>query len=188
MKTLEVRRHSLRKDGGGSQLSQAGVDLARRLGASMGPFARVVTSVVPRARETAIAMGFAVDQEIVTMASDEAMYAEFEASRWWDAAQPFTALSGLVAAKGATWLYAQGVVSLWRDILMPLPDGAAALLIAHSGDIETALVACFPDADHAAWGGLFNPCDGARLAFDGDPPRFSGVEILRESDPLAPRP
>ena len=76
MRTLEVRRHSIRKDGGGSQLSQAGVDLARSLGATMGPFARVATSVVPRARETAIAMGFAVDYEIVTLISEEAMAAE----------------------------------------------------------------------------------------------------------------
>src|SRR5206468_2537395 len=76
MRTLEIRRHSFRKQGAGSQLSQEGVDYARRLGASIGPFARVVTSVVPRARETAIAMGFAVDEEIVTLASDEDMYAE----------------------------------------------------------------------------------------------------------------
>jgi predicted GNAT family acetyltransferase len=41
MKTLEVRRHSFRKQGGGSQLSQAGVEYARQLGASMGPFAYV---------------------------------------------------------------------------------------------------------------------------------------------------
>jgi len=40
MRTLEIRRHSLRKDGGGSQLSQEGVVYARKLGASMGPFAR----------------------------------------------------------------------------------------------------------------------------------------------------
>jgi|ERR1019366_8743959 broad specificity phosphatase PhoE len=106
MRTLEIRRHSLRKEGGGSQLSQAGVDDARRLGDGMGPFARVVTSVVPRARETAIAMGFAVDQEIVSMASTEAMYAEFEASRWWDGPEPFVALAEVVAARGATWLYA----------------------------------------------------------------------------------
>jgi len=60
MKTLEVRRHSRRKHSGGSQLSQVGVDYARQLGATMGPFAYVATSVSPRTRETAIAMGFAV--------------------------------------------------------------------------------------------------------------------------------
>ena len=66
MKTLEVRRHSARKLSGGSHLSQEGVDYARKLGATLGPYAQVVTSVVPRARETAIAMGFAVDYEGVT--------------------------------------------------------------------------------------------------------------------------
>jgi broad specificity phosphatase PhoE len=182
MKTLEIRRHSLRKDGGGSQLSQEGVAYARKLGATMGPFARVVTSVVPRARETAIAMGFAVDHEIVSMATDEAIFAELETSRWPDAAQPFTALAELVAARGATWLYAQSLLAHWRDVLMPLADGAAALMICHSGDIETALVACFPDADHAAWGGPFAPCEGARLVFAGDPPRFTGVTLLREAE------
>lgn len=66
MVTLEVRRHSHRKAAaGGSQLSQAGVDLARSLGPTMGPFATVLTSVVPRARETTIAMGFSVDHELV---------------------------------------------------------------------------------------------------------------------------
>ncbi|MEZ4680951.1 MAG: hypothetical protein R2932_42745 [Caldilineaceae bacterium] len=47
MKIFEVRRHAMRKSGGGSQLSQAGVDYARTLGATLGPFAGVVTSVVP---------------------------------------------------------------------------------------------------------------------------------------------
>ena len=179
MKTLEIRRHSFRKQGAGSQLSQEGVDYARRLGASMGPFACVVTSVVPRARETAIAMGFAVDQEIVTLASDEELYAEAEASRWWESSQPWAALAEVIAAGGPTWRYGHALVALWRDILTPLPDGAAALVIAHSGDLEMALVACFPTADHAAWGGLFGPCEGARLVFDGEPARFTNVEFLR---------
>jgi broad specificity phosphatase PhoE len=182
MKTLEVRRHSFRKEGAGSQLSQEGVDYARRLGALMGPFARVVTSVVPRARETAIAMGFAVDQEIVTLASDEGLYAEAEASRWWEAPQPFVALAKVVAAVGATWRYGHTLLALWRDTLTALPDGAAVLAIVHSGDLEIALVACFPNADHAAWGGLFAPCEGARLVFEGEPARFTRVEILRAAN------
>ncbi len=179
MKTLEVRRHSLRKQGGGSQLSQAGVEYARQLGASMGPFAYVATSVSPRARETAIAMGFAVDQEIVTLASDEAMYAEMEASGWWRAPQPLVALAAVTAAKGATWRYGSALIALWRDLLTPLLDGAAALVIAHSGEIETALVTCFPHADHAAWGGPFGYCEGVRLIFAGDPAWFTAAEILR---------
>lgn len=179
MKLLEIRRHSFRKQGGGSQLSQTGVDYARQLGTSMGPFARVVTSVVPRARETAIAMGFAVDHEIVTLASDEAMYAELELNRWWEAPHPFAVLAEVIAAKGPTWQYACALIALWRDLLTPLPEGAAALMIAHSGELEIALVACFPMADHVTWGGPFGPCEGARLVFGGNPARFTTVEMLR---------
>lgn len=186
MRTLEVRRHSMRKDGGGSQLSQAGVDYARRLGASLGPFARVVTSVVPRARETAIAMGFAVDYELVTLAADQGVYEEMEAARWWQAPQPFAALAAILAAGGATWRYAHALAALWRDLLTGLPDGAAALAIGHSGELEVALVACLLHADHAAWGPVFGPCEGARLVFDGDPARFTALELLRGAPQQAP--
>jgi hypothetical protein len=51
-------------------------------------------------------------------------------------------------------------------------------------------VACLPLADHASWGLPFGPCEGARLSFVGDPPRFVDVEILRvveasENDAIA---
>ena len=119
---------------------------------------------------------------IVTLASDEGVYAEMEASRWWVSSQPLAALARVMAVKGATWRYAHALVALWRDILTPLPDGAAALVIAHSGELEIALVACFPEADHSAWGAPFAPCEGARLMFDGDPARFTKVELLRSID------
>ena len=65
MRWLEVRRHSLTEKGAargrGSQLSAEGVALARLVGAVLGPFASVVTSASPRAIETAVAMGLAVD-------------------------------------------------------------------------------------------------------------------------------
>jgi hypothetical protein len=65
MRWLEVRRHSITKKSGArgprSQLFQEGVDLARLVGRSLGSFAFVVTSASPRAIETALAMGYAVD-------------------------------------------------------------------------------------------------------------------------------
>jgi len=180
MKTLEVRRHSLRKNGGGSQLSQAGVDYARALGATLGPFACVVTSVVPRARETAIAMGFAVDYEIVTAPEDEEIYAELAGARWWEMPHPFVAAAAIVATHGATWRYAHGLLARWRDLITPLPEETNALLIGHSGELELALVAAFPHADHAQWGGPFAHCEGASLTFAGDPAHFCAVELLRQ--------
>ena len=182
MRSLEVRRHSLRKDAGGSQLSQAGIDLARRLGASMGPFARVATSVMPRARETAIAMGFSVDYEIVTLASDDAMAAEFEDNQWWLKPLPFVALAEVVNAGGAAFRYASSIAGLWRDLLNNLADGEAGVVIGHSGQIEAALIACFPNADYASWGAPFGHCEGARLTYGREPARLTGIEFLRAAD------
>lgn len=179
MKTLEIRRHSLRKAGGGSQLSQQGVDYARKLGASMGPFTQVVTTVVPRARETAIAMGFAVDHELVTYIPEQAIFDEMQRSRWWRASQPFPALAALMEEKGATWRFGHSLAALWRDLLTPLPDGASALMIGHSGELEISLIACFPKADFANWGPPFGECEGARLTFEGEPEHFTTVEFLR---------
>ena len=65
MRWLEVRRHSLTKKGAargaGSHLSVAGVEVARRVGTSIERVRYVITSDAPRAQETAIAMGFAID-------------------------------------------------------------------------------------------------------------------------------
>jgi broad specificity phosphatase PhoE len=178
MKTLEIRRHSMRKGGGGSQLSQDGVDLARRLGSSLGPFAVVATSVVPRARETAVAMGFAVDHELVTMSNDPAVYAEAGQHPWWLAEQPFKTLTEMVNGGGAYGRYAHALAAVWRDMMTSLPDGNAALVIGHSGELESGLAACLPSLD---WGGRksgFGPCEGARLVFGGEPERFTGAAFL----------
>jgi broad specificity phosphatase PhoE len=66
MRRIEVRRHSIteKSRGSGSHLSQEGVALARRVGSSLGSFASVVTSASPRAIETALAMGYAVDDNV----------------------------------------------------------------------------------------------------------------------------
>ncbi len=118
MRTLEVRRHSLRKAGtGGSQLSQAGVELARAIGAEIGPFQWVATSTYPRARETAIAMGFAVDQDLVPLLTDEDAIAEYEASRWLEDPYPLAAMGRLVRAHGPCWRYGSAVIGLWRDVI-----------------------------------------------------------------------
>ena len=46
----------------GQHLSQDGVSLAQHVGQDLNPFDLVVASELPRAIETAIAMGFAVDR------------------------------------------------------------------------------------------------------------------------------
>jgi broad specificity phosphatase PhoE len=175
---LEVRRHSHRKTGGGSELSQAGVDLARRCGVRLGPFTTVTTSVSPRARETAVAMGFAVDHEVVTLVQDPDLYEE-HGSQWYTEPQPYAALARLLDARGPHWRYASSLAGLWRDLLTPLGRHDSVLFVGHSGDLEAALVATFPAADHASWGGLLGPCEGATLTFGGAPGRFTDLALVR---------
>lgn len=178
MPTLEIRRHSIRKTDGGSQLSQEGVDLARKLGVESQSYDRVVTSVLPRARETAIAMGFAVDYELMTLAGSE-VYTELQDIDWGDPNNPFPRIAALILDGGEYGTFANGMAGLWRDILTPLQSEQRALFIGHSGEIEAALVACFPNEDHSAWGAAFGPLEGARIDFNGEPAHYRNVELLR---------
>ena len=180
MPTLEVRRHSIRKTDGGSQLSQSGVTLARSIGGALGPFDLVVTSVSPRARETAVAMGFAVDYEMVTLRTgNDPAYDDMGAFDWDSVPTPFVGAAELMSSRESYRLYAHSLASLWRDMLTPLGRDESALFIGHSGELEAALVACFPEAAHETWGGMFSPMEGAKITFSGEPARFSSLEINR---------
>jgi broad specificity phosphatase PhoE len=171
MRYLEVRRHTMRVKPG-QHLSQEGVALARRVGEGMGLFARVVTSTVPRAFETAIAMGFAVDEQIEALAT---MSDEVDQEMPWPAGFADYARAAAQGKHAAHFAHKQA--ALWRELVQPIPVGAAALIISHGGIVELGAVGCMPEADHAAWGPYCDFCEGVRLGFEGD--RFVSIEILR---------
>ena len=100
MKTLEIRRHSIRSPLG-DHLNQTGVTLARLVGQNIGPFDRVVTSTLPRAFETAIAMGFAVDEQNELMST---FGSAVESEAPWP--QPFTNYAEIIKQEGAAARYA----------------------------------------------------------------------------------
>lgn len=171
MRILELRRHTMRAKPG-QHLTQAGVTLARRVGDGIGPFDRVITSTVPRAFETALAMGFAVDEELAALAQmGDAVDAEIR----WPA--PFSEIAAAMRRGGAAAKFGHRLARLLVEIVAALPESGAALVISHGGIVEAAAVACLPDADHAAWGDALGYCEGARLVFDGE--RFVRGEILR---------
>jgi len=173
MKTIEIRRHSIRSKPG-DHLNQQGVTLARLIGQNLGPFDRVVTSSLPRAFETAIAMGFAVDEQIELMSS---YGREVEREAPWP-----LSCAGYAAAMrkgGAAERYANQLAAVYSKLVDYLADGRAALVINHGGVAEMGAVACLPDADHFAWGSHFECCEGVRLFYkDG---KFIHAEILRVS-------
>ncbi len=171
MRSVEMRRHTMRVKPG-RHLSQAGVDLARRTGNQMGPFDRVITSTVARAYETAIAMGFAVDQEDDRLRSFGVIV---DAEIAWDAG--FAAWSQAVNGGGAAAHFAHRQAALLGELAASLPEEGRALVITHGGFIEAAAVASLPQADHAAWGAVCDYCEGAVFRFEGD--QVIAVDVVR---------
>lgn len=173
MKTIEIRRHSIRSKPG-QHLSQQGVTLARLVGQSLGPFDRVVTSTLPRAFETAIAMGFAVDEQSELM-SNYSDVVELEAP--WP--QSPARYAEIIRKGGATSRYASQLANFYYQLADYLADGRAALVINHGGIVEMSAVACLPHAAHALWGPHFDCCEGVRLFWEEG--KFLEAEILRVS-------
>jgi broad specificity phosphatase PhoE len=171
MKTIEIRRHSIRSIPG-DHLNQEGVSLARRVGEGLGPFDRVVTSTLPRAFETAIAMGFAVREQAALMST---YGADVEREVPWP--QPFANYVRAVRRGGAAHWYASQLAEYYADLAVRLTEGGAALVINHGGIVELGVTATFPGADYASWGDAVSYCEGARLVWDDG--KFVHAELLR---------
>jgi broad specificity phosphatase PhoE len=163
-------------------LSAQGVALARAVGAELGPIAYVVTSAAPRAIETAIAMGVAVD-DTVDLPSGY-VPGEVGFHEQWTWAKPWVRYAELLARGGGLATVAEAHRAAWIRAVASVAEGAAALMVSHGGAIEPTLVACLPSADHQHWGPLLGHCDGARLGFaDG-----SIVDLRFRRVPTMPAP
>lgn len=171
MKTIEIRRHSIRSNPG-VHLNQQGIILARSVGQNLGPFDRVVTSTLPRALETAIAMGFAVDEqnELMSTTGDGV---EREAP--WPLS--CAGYAEVVRAGKAAAKYANQLKDLYAKLANFLAEGRAALVVNHGGVVELGAVACLPNADHFSWGSHFEYCEGIRLFWEEG--KFVEGEVLR---------
>lgn len=176
MRYIELRRHTLR-DSDNPHISQAGLDLARRVGKGLGPFARVVTSPAPRCIETAIAMGFAPDEiyEPVQEKMKKKLVRRVEELLPFDVA--FTKRAKIMVAQKSTRKYARALVAQWKALAGRIAEGQCALVITHGGYIEDSAIACLPNAVHRKWGKNFAQCEGIRLAFVKD--EFFSGELLR---------
>ncbi|HLO31583.1 MAG TPA: phosphoglycerate mutase family protein [Anaerolineales bacterium] len=173
MKTIEVRRHSIRSKPG-VHLNQAGVTLARLAGENLGPFDRVVTSTLPRAFETAIAMGFAVDEQVELMST----YGDaIEREMPWP--QSFAAYARAFRSGSVIGRYAKRLTEYYAELADYLAEGRSALVINHGGVLELGVVASLPDAEYTAWGEAVDYCEGARLYWEAG--KCVKAEVLRVS-------
>jgi len=183
MQTLEIRRHSLTKKGEGrgkgSHLSPAGVALARAIGQQLAPFDRVFTSTVPRTLETAIALGFAVDEQLEALGDiSPEVLAEIGHHDRWSWPEPFVKFAELVKQGGPTAQLGQRQRQVWADALASAPKTGRVLIISHGRVIEAGLVAALPHGDFSAWGQPFSHCEGIRLSYANG--EFSDLKFLRQ--------
>ena len=174
MRTLEVRRHTMRRKPG-QHLSQDGIDLARLVGETSGPYSLVVTSPIPRAIETAIAMGFEVDETIESLAHIP-KGVQRSIDEW---PSPFSVVSQAVSSGGPAAKFGAALAGIWSSIVERIPESSQVLVITHGGLVEVGAVAALPDYPHAEWGGPIGYCEGVRLTFNGG---FTGCEVIRVPD------
>lgn len=171
MKILEVRRHSIRSLHG-DHLSQEGVKLAHLVGQAIGPFERVITSTLARAFETAIAMGFAVNEQSELMST----YGhDVDKEAPWP--MSFAEYGQAIKRGRATMKYAKKLAKYYASIMDSISEDSAALVINHGGVVEIGVVGCLPDFDFSAWGGPVEYCEGARLFWEKG--KFITCEELR---------
>jgi broad specificity phosphatase PhoE len=179
MRHVELRRHSMRHRPG-KHLTQAGVTLARRVGETIGPFDRVITSRLPRAYQTAIAMGYAFDERNPDL---NEMGDDVSAETDWPAG--FADFARWARQSRTVARFAERQARLLTEIARLLPEGGRALVVGHGGVIELSAVGCLPDADFTSWGPECSYCEGVLLAFDARTDRFTEGRVLRLPAALA---
>lgn len=176
MRYLELRRHTQRV-GQQPHISQAGLELARQVGQTMGPFAAVLSSPAPRCIETAVAMGFAV-QDVYEPVQEQMTKKETEkVARLLPMEASFVQRAEAMRDHKTARQYARMLVAQWAEVARRLPPGKMALVLTHGGYVDDSAVACLPEARHERWGKTFGHCEGIRLAFDRG--RFVAGKLLR---------
>lgn len=155
----------------GSHLSKAGIKLARYAGSDLGPFSHVATSTIPRAIETAIAMGYEINETLE-------LCGDLPNSVFDDVGWPrcFDSVSKSVKQSIILQNYSSTQAACWTSILRKIPDSTSALLISHGCILELGAVGCLPEANHSEWGDAIGYCEGVKLSFDTE---FIDCELLR---------
>jgi len=155
-------RHSIRATPE-QHLTHEGVLLARRVGQTLGEYDHVATSEIPRAIETAIAMGYGVDRYHSMLGSLMLADTEFE----WSDKIEWEVIASACRRDGLAAHAATCHADLLRSISASLPPQGRALVVSHGGVIELGVAGLLPDLDYSDWGTACERCERVRLTFEG---------------------
>ncbi|MBI5949526.1 MAG: histidine phosphatase family protein [Chloroflexi bacterium] len=144
MKTAVVLRHAERRDRSNnwSHLSEAGIEQARKAGSRFERFDLVVASPLPRAVETAVAMGFAVSQ--THLGIQDIGERILQHVHWSDG---FAAWATAYRSAPLVKSYVDYVGSLLSGWLDEVPEGGSLLVVTHGGIVEAMAVGLGPESD-----------------------------------------
>ncbi|EPJ54417.1 MAG: hypothetical protein OFPI_06640 [Osedax symbiont Rs2] len=173
-RTLEIRRHSMR-DKPGAHLNTRGIALAELVASCSQAFDLVITSDIPRAIETAQAMGCAVDEQQRALGYLPAIV--FEQINWPSC---IADVADITAKNKPCQTFAQLQAKLWLDISNKLSPGGKALIITHGAFIDLGLIATLPSVDYKELGPAFGYCEGIRLVFDQELVDFEMLRVPKK--------
>lgn len=171
MKQLYYLRHAKRTKPE-PHLNQEGVDMARSTAQRISKnFHHVMTSNLPRAIETAIAMGFAVDEieeKLSTMKQVEGILP-------WR--KGYAGIQNELNEHDRIETFCKRQGNILKRLLSHVNSGQSILVISHRGILESGVVGALPDFDFSDWDFGANYCCGAKLAAKKS--RFQTAEPLR---------
>lgn len=172
MKVIEIRRHSIR--GNGAHLNCEGIALARRVGNGMQRAAKVITSPLERAFETAIAMGFCVDEkyEVLSTMGEKASREIF-----WDS--PYGDFADKMLEGSALAELGDKLKKLVCAVAADIPPDGRALIITHGGIIQIIAAACLSGEDLSKLGGPPSYCEGVEICYSNEKNEICGYKIIR---------
>ncbi len=152
-------------------LNSEGVETARRVGGNGPRFARVVTSPKKRAIETAVAMGFAIDETVPVLRDIPEELNDFVP---YDAG--FSALFSAISQTPLAEKYMRKLRELFENELEKIPDGGRLLVVSHGGVVEWSALACLPELARAL-GNPIDKCEAIELSWEDG--KFISVKALR---------
>ncbi|MCT4493234.1 hypothetical protein [Bosea minatitlanensis] len=171
MKILDIRRHSMRQKPG-QHLSQDGVELARRVGAHLGPYEAVLTSNLARAIETAVAMGFALND----ISEEIGLYPEALSEQLeWPAS--LEKIDHRLSLFPEHQILASKQVASWKSILPKIPEKGCGLIITYGTLLEIGAIFLLREIGRPIEGPAFAYCEGLRVHVNGE--TVEAVEFMR---------
>lgn len=164
-----------------SNLNQEGVDLARSVGEEMDPFEYIITSGHERAKQTAVAMGYAIseiDETFNTYGKYKGIEQELAGARSY-----FSNYAEIYDLQGQVYTFANEQMTYILQLLQKIDEGEALLIISHGGIVDFPLLAMLPDEDHEVWGANFSYCEGYRVYVEQN--EITRYQILRVDDEIS---